>query len=59
MTMTDWQQLDGEQAAARAAAMPLPELLAAAAACRDAGHGAVITYSRKVFIPLTELCRDV
>jgi FO synthase len=29
-----------------------------AAALRDAGHGARITYSRKVFIPLTRLCRD-
>jgi FO synthase len=26
---------------------------------RDAGHGRVVTYSRKVFIPLTTLCRDV
>ena len=26
---------------------------------RDAAHGAVVTYSRKVFIPLTQLCRDV
>jgi len=25
----------------------------------DRGHGALITYSRKVFIPLTHLCRDV
>lgn len=57
--MTDWQQLDGAQAADQAAAMPLPELLAAAAAARDSGHGAVVSYSRKVFIPLTELCRDV
>ena len=31
----------------------------AAAARRDAAHGAVVTYSRKVFIPLTQLCRDV
>jgi len=30
-----------------------------AAALRDRGHGALITYSRKVFIPLTQLCRDV
>jgi len=37
----------------------LPELLAGAAALRDAGYGDVVTYSRKVFIPLTELCRDV
>ena len=26
---------------------------------RDARTGCVITYSRKVFIPLTNLCRDV
>ncbi len=26
---------------------------------RDRGHGDLITYSRKVFIPLTKLCRDV
>lgn len=25
----------------------------------EQGHGSLITYSRKVFIPLTELCRDV
>jgi FO synthase len=34
-------------------------LLSAAAVLRDAGHGDVISYSRKVFIPLTKLCRDV
>ena len=37
---------------------PLDELLAAAAAIRDAGFGTRITYSPKVFIPLTHLCRD-
>ena len=26
---------------------------------RDRGHGDLVTYSRKVFIPLTKLCRDV
>ncbi len=26
---------------------------------RDRGHGSLVTYSRKVFIPLTRLCRDV
>src|SRR5438445_656134 len=35
------------------------ELLAAAAAARDAGWGNLVTYSPKVFIPLTKLCRDV
>ncbi|MEQ1802732.1 MAG: 5-amino-6-(D-ribitylamino)uracil--L-tyrosine 4-hydroxyphenyl transferase CofH [Gammaproteobacteria bacterium] len=38
---------------------PLPELLSEAAALRDQCHGTLVTYSRKVFIPLTELCRDV
>jgi FO synthase len=34
-------------------------LLAAARERRDLGHGALVTYSPKVFIPLTMLCRDV
>src|SRR5438552_1259467 len=38
---------------------PLPELMTAAAAKRDAAFGRVVSYSRKVFIPLTKLCRDV
>jgi FO synthase len=37
----------------------LDELLRIAAALRDLGHGRTITYSRKVFVPLTMLCRDV
>jgi FO synthase len=36
----------------------LPELLAAARSVRDRFKPGVITYSRKVFIPLTNLCRD-
>ena len=36
----------------------LPTLMDAAAAIRDYGKGNVITYSPKVFIPLTKLCRD-
>jgi FO synthase len=39
--------------------MPLPELLAAAQALGRDGHSNVVSYSRKVFIPLTRLCRDV
>lgn len=35
------------------------DLLPMAAALRDRGFGSVISYSRKVFIPLTHLCRDV
>ncbi len=37
----------------------LDVLLRAAARRRDAVHGSIISYSRKVFIPLTKLCRDV
>ena len=36
----------------------LEQLLARASAARDATWGKVVTYSRKVFIPLTNLCRD-
>jgi FO synthase len=36
----------------------LSALMAVAAALRDEGHGARVSYSRKVFIPLTRLCRD-
>jgi FO synthase len=36
---------------------PAP-VLAAAAALRDASTGSAITFSKKVFIPLTKLCRD-
>jgi FO synthase len=38
--------------------LPLAELMAAAAALRDHGHGDLVSWSRKVFIPLTRLCRD-
>ena len=34
------------------------ELLALARARRDEAFGSVVTYSPKVFIPLTMLCRD-
>jgi FO synthase len=40
-------------------ARPLDELCAEARALRDEGHGSLVTYSPKVFIPLTKLCRDV
>jgi 7,8-didemethyl-8-hydroxy-5-deazariboflavin synthase CofG subunit len=36
----------------------LPELLAAARAAKERFKPGVITYSRKVFLPLTNLCRD-
>jgi FO synthase len=37
----------------------LPSLLDAACARRDRHHGSLVSYSPKVFIPLTQLCRDV
>ena len=37
----------------------LTALMSRAAAVRDAAYDGKITYSRKVFIPLTQLCRDV
>jgi FO synthase len=51
--------LSPAEALALAEARELAPLMSAAAARRDAAHGALISYSRKVFIPLTHLCRDV
>src|SRR5689334_13802551 len=39
--------------------LDLPELLASAEASTLSAHGQTVTWSRKVFIPLTRLCRDV
>ncbi len=53
---------DGKALPAEATALldAEPEaLVAAAGQLRDVGHGDVVTYSRKVFVPLTKLCRDV
>jgi FO synthase len=38
---------------------PLEELMAEARGVREARSGPLVTYSPKVFIPLTKLCRDV
>ncbi|WP_332771873.1 5-amino-6-(D-ribitylamino)uracil--L-tyrosine 4-hydroxyphenyl transferase CofH [Phenylobacterium sp.] len=38
---------------------PPSEVFAAARTARDSAFGSTLTYSRKVFIPLTQLCRDV
>ncbi|HET7679246.1 MAG TPA: 5-amino-6-(D-ribitylamino)uracil--L-tyrosine 4-hydroxyphenyl transferase CofH [Xanthobacteraceae bacterium] len=37
----------------------LAPLLRASARRRDNAHGKIVSYSRKVFIPLTKLCQDV
>src|SRR5260370_1738703 len=42
----------------QAARAPLADLLSAATEIRAAGKGSSITFSKKVFIPLTTLCRD-
>ncbi len=62
---TDGRTLDAAESAVLLTARgeALTDLLRAAAAVRDAGlasagRPAVVTYSRKVFIPLTRLCRD-
>ena len=47
-----------ELSAKTLAAMSLPDLMARAAALRDARWGRRLTYSRKVFVPLTNMCRD-
>jgi len=39
-------------------AAPLPDLLAAASARGRQAHGSRVTWSPKVFVPLTRLCRD-
>lgn len=39
--------------------VPLAEMMKAAESLTLLGFGPLVTYSRKVFIPLTELCRDV
>jgi FO synthase len=61
----DGKAIDADEAAALLAARGawLDELLAIAGTIRDAGlreagRPGVVTYSRKVFIPLTRLCRD-
>jgi 7,8-didemethyl-8-hydroxy-5-deazariboflavin synthase CofG subunit len=42
----------------RSAGDELQQLLNEASSLRDSRSGRVVTYSRKVFIPLTNLCRD-
>lgn len=57
--ITGWQPPGEAELQARGCDEPLDRLLGDAAALRDAGFGTLMTYSPKVFIPLTELCRDV
>ncbi|HKW35099.1 MAG TPA: 7,8-didemethyl-8-hydroxy-5-deazariboflavin synthase CofG [Candidatus Acidoferrum sp.] len=47
-----------EEALALAETASLDELLEAASEVREQGKGKTVSFSRKVFIPLTTLCRD-
>jgi FO synthase len=53
------ERLSEADALALAECEDLPGLMRVAAELRDVGHGNLVSYSRKVFIPLTQLCRDV
>ena len=53
------ERLNASQALSLAECDDLPLLTETAAHLRDEGFGPLVTYSRKVFIPLTHLCRDV
>ena len=67
--MLDWQflqkqllhgeMLNDQQSLSLADFDDTEALVRVASVMRDRGHQNVITYSRKVFIPLTHLCRDV
>src|SRR6266849_1528189 len=50
--------IDRDVAGRLASEAPLSDLLAAASELRARGKGTVISFSKKVFIPLTTLCRD-
>src|SRR5712692_4684767 len=52
-------RLSADEALGLAEASDLSALMQVAGALRDRGHGPLVSYSRKVFIPLTQLCRDV
>ena len=51
--------IDDNQALALAACDDLQALTAAARTLRDRHFGSLVTFSPKVFIPLTHFCRDV
>jgi len=50
--------LDRETAVRLGREAPLADLLAAATELRVRGKGSIVSFSKKVFIPLTTLCRD-
>jgi len=58
-TFSGSRRLDRDAALALAEVNDTASLTRDAAALRDNGHPVAFSYSRKVFIPLTQLCRDV
>lgn len=52
-------RLDRQAALALAENSALDSLMVRAAALRDQADDGLVTYSRKIFIPLTQLCRNV
>ena len=57
--LSNGNTLTDDEARELAAFVDIDALTSAAAGLRDLGHGSLVTFSRKVFIPLTQLCRDV
>lgn len=59
-TARGWRPLERAQAVAALSALgpELEALRAEAAALRDLGKGRTVTYSKKAFLPVTNLCRD-
>ena len=58
-TSTSFVRPSPDEALSLARATDLSALSDEASRFRDVGFGNVVTYSRKVFVPLTKLCRDV
>ena len=57
--MTSAMRSEAQTLLATFEAQPLQALMHEACRLRELGHGRVVSYSRKVFIPLTRLCRNV
>ncbi|MBT4617756.1 MAG: 5-amino-6-(D-ribitylamino)uracil--L-tyrosine 4-hydroxyphenyl transferase CofH [Gammaproteobacteria bacterium] len=53
------RRLDDDEVLSLAGFDDTRSLMSVAGAIRDVGHQNAVSYSRKVFIPLTHLCRDV
>ena len=54
-----YEYITKDEVLALAGREDLPTLMKEATELRDKGFGNCVTYSRKIFIPLTQLCRDV